>query len=280
MRVGSVSSRPRLPIARAVLAATLVLAIAGCSRMREETTGAIAPGAESRMGESEWRGRVDALAARYKAEPGNPRVAIDYARALRATGQRDQAAAVLQQASIRSPKNRDVLGAYGRALADSGQFPQALDVLSRAHTPDQPDWRIYNAQGAVLDQMGKHADAQAVYRQALAIAPEEPAILSNLGLSHALSKDLRQAETVLRRAAARPGADTRVRQNLALVMGLQGRFDEAERVATADLPAGEAQANLAYLREMMSQADSWKSLGGGQPPARSPARTAQAGQAG
>ena len=83
-----------------------------------------------------------------------------------------------------------LLGAYGRALADVGSYQQALDVLGRAHTPDQPDWRILSVQGAVLDQMGRHADAQRYYATALKIVPEEPSVLSNLGLSYALSRNL------------------------------------------------------------------------------------------
>ena len=106
---------------------------------------------------------------------------------------------------------------------------------SRAHTPDQPDWRILSAQGAVLDQMGRHEDARRYYASALKIVPDEPSVLSNLGLSYALSKDLRKAEEILRQASERKGAEPRVRQNLALVVGLQGRFAEAETIARGDL---------------------------------------------
>jgi Flp pilus assembly protein TadD len=180
--------------------------------------------------------------------------ATNYAQALRGLGQRAQAASVLEQASLLNPRNMEVLGAYGRALADSGNFEQALEVLNRAHTPDHPDWRILSVQGAVLDQMGRHDDARRYYTTALRIVPEEPSVLSNLGLSYALSKELPQAETTLRRAAAaHPRVDPRVRQNLALVVGLQGRFAEAEGIARADLPSEEAAANVAYLRQMLAQ---------------------------
>jgi Flp pilus assembly protein TadD len=46
-----------------------------------------------------------------------------------------------------------------------------------------------------------------------------------------------------------------VRQNLALVVGLQGRFPEAETIAKGDLPADEAAANVGYLKEMLSRKD-------------------------
>src|SRR3546814_4192879 len=68
-------------------------------------------------------------------------------------------------------------------------------------------------------QMGRHDEAQRHYSSALKIAPNEPSVLSNLGLSYALQKNLRRAESTLRRAAAQPGAKPKVRQNLALVVG-------------------------------------------------------------
>ena len=43
-----------------------------------------------------------------------------------------------------------------------------------------------------------------------------------------------------------------MRQNLALVVGLQGRFAEAEKIARADLSPEEAAANVAYLRQMLA----------------------------
>ena len=165
---------------------------------------------------------------------------------------------MLEQAAIQNPKHKGVLGAYGRALADNGHYKQAVDVLDRAHAPGQPDWRILSVQGAALDQMGRHEEAQRYYGTALRIAPDEPSVLSNLGLSYALSKDLVRAETTLRRAAGQPRVDPRVRKNLALVVGLQGRWSEAEGIARSDLPSDEATANVAYLRQMLALQNGWK----------------------
>lgn len=251
-------------LASAALAAVLALPIAGCKTSGEsDVTGSIGAAPEAPRGEAGWRRVLEVWGARYKADPSDVEAAIAYARALRATDQRAQAVAVLETASIRSPNNMKLSGAYGRALADAGQYPQALEALSKAHTPDNPDWRILNAQGAVLDQMGRHADAQRYYTSALKIVPDEPSVLSNLGLSYALMKDLKRAEKTLRRAVTQPNAGPKVRQNLALAVGLQGRFAEAEKIASADLPADEAAANVGYLREMLAQhGGDWKKKGG------------------
>jgi Flp pilus assembly protein TadD len=172
---------------------------------------------------------------------------------LRAAGQRSQAVAVLEQATIAHSGNKALLAGYGRALADNGNFQKAFDALTRAHTPDDPDWRILSVQGTVLDQLGRNDEARQYYASALKIVPGEPSVLSNLGLSYALSKDLPKAEETLRRAYGSAGADARVRQNLALVVGLQGRFAEAESIAKADQPAEEAAANVAYLKQLLHE---------------------------
>src|SRR3954463_10574054 len=250
----------RMP-AMVALAALLSGALAGCKTTgSSDTTGSISSPAAQRS-EADWRRDSEALSARFRANPRDAETAIRYAQALRATGQRAQAAAVLETAALHNPDNRALLGAYGRALADAGNLKQALEGLERAHSPDQPDWRVLSVQGAVMDQLGRHEEAQRYYASALRIVPDEPSVLSNLGLSYLLSKDLKRAESTLRQANASGRADKRVRQNLALVVGLQGRFPEAETIARADLPPEEAAANVAYLRQMLSQQNDWKRLG-------------------
>jgi len=243
--------------ASAAIAAVLALSVAGCKTVDEDLITGSVTAPETPRTDAEWRKSLDFWGARYRENPNDTNAAIAYARALRATDQRAQAVAVLQQATIRNPHNMPLLGAYGRALAEAGDYAQALDILGRAHTPDNPDWRILNAQGAVLDQLGRHTEAQRHYAAALKIVPDEPSVLSNLGLSYALTKDLQRAEATLRQALARPNAGPKVRQNLALVVGLQGRFAEAEKIARGALSPEEAAANVAYLRDMLAQRKHW-----------------------
>src|SRR5215203_991973 len=157
----------RLLASVAILAA---LSASGCSTTTgpasPDTTGSIATDTAPRT-HVQWRLEMESWGERYRANPADPDAAVRYAQALRAIGQRAQAAAMLEQAAIHNGDNRVVLGAYGRALADNGSYQQALDALNRAHSQDQPDWRILSVQGAVLDQMGRHADAQRHYASAL-----------------------------------------------------------------------------------------------------------------
>src|SRR6201747_278232 len=253
------SSLARL-LASAAVTAMLAAGLGGCQTM-SDITGSITPSkAEASAGaDTDPRRAIEVYGERYRGNPKDADAALRYGQALRATGQRSQAVAVLEQATIAHPGNKAMLAAYGRALADNGNFQQAFDVLGRAHTPDNPDWRILSVQGTALDQLGRHDEARRYYASALKIVPEEPSVLSNIGMSWVLSKDLPKAEENLRRAFGHAGADTRVRQNLGLVVGLQGRFAEAETIVKADLPAEEAAANAAYLKQMLSRKDNPRS---------------------
>lgn len=241
--------------ATAAVTALLAASAGGCSTARlPDVTGSLNSRNETPP-DADPRRAAEAYGERYRANPRDAGAALRYGQALRATGQRSQAVAVLEQATIVNPGNKALLAAYGRALADNGNFQQSFDTLTQAHTPENPDWRILSVQGTALDQLGRHDEARRYYASALKIAPEEPSVLSNLGLSYVLSKDLRKAETTLRRAYGGATADARVRQNLALVVGLQGRFAEAETIVKADLPPEEAAANVAYLKQMLNRND-------------------------
>ena len=251
-RQSSPAGYPVRHLASVALAAVLAAGLGGCQTM-SDVTGALT--SKAAPAPDDPRRAVEVYGERYRANPKDADAALAYGQALRATGQRAQACAVLEQATIAHPGNRILLGAYGRALADNGNSQAALDVLSRAHNPDNPDWRILSVQGTALDKLGRNEEARRYYASALRIVPDEPSVLSNLGLSYMLTKELPRAEETLRRAYAGGRADGRVRQNLALVVGLQGRFAEAESIVKADLPADEAAANVAYLREMLSRKD-------------------------
>ncbi|WNV08636.1 tetratricopeptide repeat protein [Tardiphaga sp. 709] len=236
----------------AAVTAILAAGLAGCKTAgMSDITGSLGARAEASADADPARA-VEVYGERYRANPKDADIALRYGQALRANGQRAQAVSVFEQATLTNPGNRPLLAGYGRALADAGSFQRAFDVLTTAHSPANPDWRILSAQGAVLDQMGRHDEARRYYDSALKIRPEEPSVLSNLGLSYMLSKDLPQAEATLRRAQGRGNVDPRVRQNLGLVVGLQGRFGEAESIVRADLPPDEAAANVAYLKQMLS----------------------------
>src|ERR1700730_15956378 len=221
------------------LAAALCLGACQSSSL-QDVTGSIGGASEPDI-----RRSAEELGRQYDRNPDDKASALNYARALRGRTENAQAVAILQRLAIKFPRDTDVLAAYGKTLADAGRSSEAAEVLAHAHTPERPDWSVLSAQGSVADQLGDHEQAQAYYAAALKIAPAQAHVLSNLGLSYALSKKLPQAETTLQQAAAQHDADKPVRQNLALVLALEGKFASAEEVAWGDLDAKDAGGHVA-----------------------------------
>jgi len=245
----------RRTAARLFVAVVIALALPGCQTTQPgDTTGTLGPAAgRHRAGPS-----AAGVSERYRANPKDPGIAIRYAQALRESGRQWEAVAVLERAALHNARHSALLGAYGCALAEAGDYQHAFEVFGRAHGTDQPDWRILSAQGAVLDAMGRHEEAQRYYGTALRMAPSEPSVLSNLGLSYALAKDLVRAETTLRQAATRSQRDLGIRQNLALIMSLHGRSSEVEGVSAS--PRGDQPATAA-LRELLARQNGWTEEG-------------------
>jgi len=57
----------------------------------------------------------------------------------------------------------------------------------------------------------------------------------------------------------------RVRQNLLVVLGVQGKFEEAAAAAGPDTPSELVADNIAYFRRLLRPARSWVGLRGAQP---------------
>ena len=112
----------------------------------------------------------------------------------------------------------------------SEQSHKAVPVLNEGLSTTPSYGRLWSLKGAALDQQERYAEARQHYDRALRITPNDPNVMANLGLSFALSGDANTAEGWLRRAAALPNASDSVRQNLILVLQLQGKTEEAEKI--------------------------------------------------
>ncbi|WP_025091573.1 tetratricopeptide repeat protein [Brucella intermedia] len=193
---------------------------------------------------------VSKLSEEYRANPDDTHVALAYSEALERSGNTDQSLAIARKILIKQPQNKLVLARYGKALAAAGQYSMAIDAMERAQTPDQPDWRLLSAEATVLDRVGDFDRARSLYERAQTLAPKEPSIISNMGVSLMLSGDLPGAEANFRRAIAMNEVDPRTRENLALVVGLQKRYEEARKLYSDILPAQQVEENMEYISQI------------------------------
>lgn len=253
MRVQTVVKSMRVVL----LAGVAALALSACASNRASVADPITTGSISSDASS-----IAQLAARYKAHPRDKITIIYYAAALRAAGQPDQAVSVLEAGQSVYRNDIDIKIAYAKALTAAGRFSQALNVADDAIDPASPDWNALLVKGAILDQNGKSTEARAVYTQALLIAPNEASLEANMGLSYAMTNELDKAEQHLRKAVAMRGATSQIRQNLALVIGLQGRFDECRDMFARELPPEQVEANMNYIRALLTQQNRWDLIKG------------------
>jgi Flp pilus assembly protein TadD len=187
----------------------------------------------------------------YAKEPRNLEAALSYAKNLKAMGEKKRALAVLQQASVFHGNSRELAGEYGRLALEFDQISVAGRLLAAADDPTNPDWRIISARGTVLAKQGKYKDAIPLFESALSLAPDHPSVLSNLALAHAMNGEPKRAEAMLRQAATTDRNSLKIRQNLALVLGLQGKYAEAKLLASHDLSPENAAENTDYLRRVV-----------------------------
>lgn len=219
--------------------------------------------------------RLDPLAraafwgTQVEIDPADAEAAAGLTLALRNLGRNDEAAAAATNALIAHPNDTALLLELARAHIARGQGFYAIDPGRKAAAALPRDWRPQTLLAVAYEQAERGEEAEAAHRLALSLGPNEAAPLANYGMFLAARGDLAGAEVQLRRAAALPTASIQARQNLALVVGLQGRLPEAEKLARADLPPELVNNNLAYLRAALGQGAAgrtWESVkaGGGQ----------------
>jgi Flp pilus assembly protein TadD len=203
-------------------------------------------------------------------DPSDLSAGLKLSQALRAVGQNDQAATAAERVLVLHPGNVDALMELARSDIARNQGFYAIDPAQRAAAAAPKDWRPQSLLGVALDEVGRTDEARAAWNAALKLSPDNPAVLSNLAMSYLATGDAPRAETLLRTAVAQPNASLQERQNLALVLGLEGRMPEAEQILRRDVPPEQADADLAWLRARMAQAASktaapartWSSLEG------------------
>ena len=249
----------------AVAAATMTLALWGLSgAVQAQTAAPTASAPPARQpADAATRAsydRADALSRsvfwsqEQQINPMDPVAGVKTAQALRELGQFDQAAETAQGVLTVQPANLEAMLEVGRAHIARGQAFYGITALEQAKAAAPRDWRPLSLLGVAYQQVRRPDDAKTAWNEALRLSPDNPDVLTNAALARMGEGDASSAEILLRRAAAQPGATLKVRQNLALSLGLQGKTAEAEQILRRDLPPEVADANLRWLAERTAAA--------------------------
>lgn len=251
-----------MPVCRHVglaLAICVSLSLGACSQMSgEEGAGlfsSLAPEASAPPAQpaqpSDPRAATEYWGEKYSKNPRDLEAALAYAQNLKVMGQKREALAVLQQASLIHGANRELAADYGRLALDLDQISVAKKLLEAADDPANPNWRVVMARGTALAKEGSYREAISFFERAQALNPGHPSVMNNLALAYTMSGEPERGEQMLRQASEKSGDNAKVRQNLALVLGLQGKYDEATKMGSVDLPASQAEANTSLLKKMV-----------------------------
>jgi Flp pilus assembly protein TadD len=194
------------------------------------------------------------FANQFDHDPTDAQMGVYLSNAQRAMGRNAEAADTAHTVLLFAPKNTDALLAAARAhIADNNAF-YAVDPLKMVTELKPRDWQAWSLLGVAYQQIKRPDDAQAAWATALKLSPDNPAVLTNMAMARVVQGDFAGAEPLLRTAAAQKGATLQIRQNLALVLGLQGKMAEAEKLLREDLPPAQADANLAWLQQQLQPA--------------------------
>ena len=194
--------------------------------------------------------RVAFWSRESKNDPTDAEAGTCLANALRALGRYDEAVDAARKVIAVHPKHAPALFEVARAQISAGQGFYAIEPMKTAAALDPKDWKPWSLLGVAYEQNKQPELAATAYQQALRLSPDNPKVLTNYALFRATHGEPQAAEAMLRKAVGQPGSGAPERQNLALVLGLEGKFGEAEQLIRQDLPPEAADADLAYLHAL------------------------------
>ena len=158
----------------------------------------------------------------------------------------DDAIGVYGKVSVKSSARAGV--GLGRAQLSMHLAETALAHFDAARMLAPNDSKALLGRGIALDILDRHQEAQESYRTVMTTDPRNVAARNNLALSLALTGDYAQAATILQPIAMSPTATEKIRQNMALIYGLQGNTQQAARISRVDLSEADTEANLRFYQ--------------------------------
>lgn len=150
----------------------------------------------------------------------------------RASGNPEAGIATLAALAESHPDQIEVQSAHGDALRAEERFAAAAEAYGRAidliDTPQQAHWVIFYTRGIAHERAGDWEAAEADFRQALELQPDQPLVLNYLGYSLVERREnLDEALDMIQRAVAGQPDDGYITDSLGWVLYRLGRYEEA-----------------------------------------------------
>ncbi|MFN3953661.1 MAG: tetratricopeptide repeat protein [Pararhodobacter sp.] len=159
--------------------------------------------------------------------------AMGQAQTLEALGDLDGAIAVLERLVAQNPQSVVATQVLGDFLRRDGRHDQAIAAYDRSFELMEQsglagDWRAYFSRAVSHERLGQWPEAEADFRSALAIEPDQPTVLNYLGYSLVERQEkLEEALEMIERAVAGEPDSGYIVDSLAWALYRLGRYDEA-----------------------------------------------------
>jgi tetratricopeptide (TPR) repeat protein len=152
--------------------------------------------------------------------------------ALRASGREEAGIEALQGLARLRPADIAVQVALGDALRVAERHAEAAEAYTRAvdgiDEPDASHWGLFYSRGIAFERTRRWPEAEADFRKALELEPEQPLVLNYLGYSLVEKREkLDEAQAMIETAVAARPDDGYIVDSLAWVLYRLGKYDEA-----------------------------------------------------
>lgn len=157
---------------------------------------------------------------------------IQSALALEMMGRNDDASTRLNDIVARNPQDEEALGALGNLQRSRKQFAEAAETYGKALAattkPEKARWPLYYFRGIAYERSKRWPLAEADFKKALELSPDQPLVLNYLGYSWVdQNMNLDEAFKMLRRAVELRPQDGYIVDSLGWALYRLGRYDEA-----------------------------------------------------
>ncbi len=147
------------------------------------------------------------------------------------------------------PPSVHTLHQTARVMASQGRDEECELVLNRLIAQHPRYLPAYVELAELYLRNDSPEGAAGALHAGLDVAPQDPVLLNDLGMLHVLREDYEPAIELFAAAAAHRPSDARLRGNLALALGMTGRYEESLDVYLQLVLAHEAHHNIGVLAE-------------------------------
>jgi len=178
---------------------------------------------------------IDAYEMVPKDSPLRPSSEIQAGLALDALGRKDEAVKRLKDLVAEYPKNVEAISALGSLQRNAKQYEEAADTYGQAiallDKPDRSNWTLFYFRGICFERSKQWPKAEADFKKALELYPDQPLVLNYLGYSWVdKGVNLDDAFKMLQRAVDLAPTDGYIVDSLGWANFRLGHYDEAARL--------------------------------------------------